>query len=88
MEELNLSGNALTGTVPNELTQLTNLEINFLYNIELTGTVPSAFCTAPFQDWRNGDGVFATDCISQVQCDCCIVCYNPDGNGFEWLVHT
>ena len=82
---LYLNDNALTGTVPNELTQLTNLEYLDLHNNDLTGTVPSGFCAAPFPDWRNHDwGILATDCISQIQCDCCNFCYDEAGNCFEW----
>ena len=76
--------NALTGTVPDELTQLTNLRYIYLHKSDLTGTVPSGFCAAPFPDWRNSWQRFATDCISEIQCDCCNFCYNEAGICFEW----
>ena len=84
MKELWLYDNAFTGTVPNELTKLTNLDIIHLHSNDLTGTVPSTFCVDPFPDWRSDYHIFATDCISQVQCDCCNICYDEAGNCFEW----
>ena len=84
---LGLDSNRLTGTIPLALAQLTNLNILFLGSNNLTGRVPSGFCAAPFPDWRAdgvGGGRLYADCISEVQCDCCDVCYDASGNGFCW----
>ena len=83
MGYLYLYENFLTGTVPIELTQLIYLSKIYLNKNDLTGTVPIGFCAAPFPDWRNENVwsyVFATDCISQIQCDCCNVCYDEEGD--------
>ena len=85
---INLSffGNKLTGTIPASLTQLTLLQSLSLFYNSLTGQVPSGFCTAPFPDWRaDGDLVptLLADCISEIQCDCCDVCYEG-GQRFCW----
>ena len=85
---LSLRSNQLTGTIPLALTQLINLNRLYLYNNNLTGQVPSGFCAAPFPDWRF-DGAFGNnalhaDCMAEVQCDCCDVCYDERGNGFCW----
>ena len=82
LNELHLHDNALTGTVPNELTQLTNLYTIRLHSSDLTGSVPSAFCAAPFRFGKNY-GSLSADCISEVQCDCCNMCYDEAGNCFE-----
>ena len=73
---LNLRSNRLTGTIPLVLTQLSNLNYLYIHNNNFTGQVPSGFCAAPFPDWRNtGNNALITDCISEVQCDCCDVCF-------------
>ena len=82
---LALSINQLTGTIPLVLTQLTNLNQLYFDNTNLTGQLPSGFCEAPFPDWRADGHVgnrLRADCISEVQCDCCDVCYDESGNGF------
>ena len=85
LERLHLNNNSLTGTVPIELTKLTSLDLIYLHGNDLTGSIPSGFCADPFPDWKDSDWqVFATDCTSQVQCDCCNRCYNETGNCFVW----
>ena len=88
LTDLSLFDNQLTGTIPIALTQLTNLEALTLYNNNLTGQVPSGFCAAPFPDWR-ADGwttrnILRADCMSEVQCDCCDICFDESGNLFCW----
>ena len=89
LRALYMHENQLTGSIPATLPQSTDLDFIFLYNNFLTGQVPSAFCAAPFPDWR-ADGpnlpgkTFWTDCISEVQCDCCDRCYDESGKCFRW----
>ena len=52
LKALYMHENPLTGSIPATLPQSTDLDFIFLYNNFLTGQVPSAFCAAPFPDWR------------------------------------
>ena len=81
---LYLHANKLTGTIPLTLTQLTNMRNLYLHNNNLTGQMPSGFCAAPFPDWRNSFDSFWSDCMSEVQCDCCDRCLDESGNFFCW----
>ena len=86
---LYLQYNQLTGTIPLTLTQLANLKELSLNVNNLTGQVPSGFCAAPFPDWRaDGQSVFGntfvTDCIDEVQCDCCDICSDSGGTRYCW----
>ena len=84
---LSLYDNRLTGTIPTALTQLNNLYRLYLHKNSLIGQVPSVFCASPFPDWR-ADGRFgnglSADCISEVQCDCCDLCYDESNDCFYW----
>ena len=84
---VSLYDNKLTGTIPPALTQWTSLKKMYIFNNNLTGQVPFGFCAAPFPDWRvDGDvgNQFWADCMSEVQCDCCDVCFDANGNDFCW----
>ena len=78
LTHLDLSFNRLTGTIPDTLTQLTDLNHLRLDNNRLTGPVPAAFCAAPFPNWK-ADGEYGAalwaDCLSEIQCDCCDLCF-------------
>ena len=80
-----LDTNQLTGTIPDQLTQLTNLVAVTLSNNLLTGEVP--FCGPTFPDWR-ADGLYGqdlwADCIDEVQCDCCDICFDSGGTQYCW----
>ena len=92
LQSLDLVDNDFSGNIPTELTQLTSLTLIGLYGNLLTGTVPTGFCSPPFPDWR-GDGSFGSfrlladceDTINELQCDCCDVCYDENGNRYDWL---
>ena len=43
-DSLNLSYNELTGSIPSEIGNLTNLTILYLSNNQLTGSIPSEIC--------------------------------------------
>ena len=64
------------------LTILQYLDENYLI-----GQVPLGLCNPPFPDWRadiwTGNHLF-TDCMSEVQCDCCDRCYDESGTPFCW----
>ena len=97
LDWLALNDNALTGTVPTEFVQLTNLVNLQLHKNQLTedsssssssssSIVSSEFCASPFPDWRGSSSVarLSADCISEVECDCCNVCYDDTGRCFAW----
>jgi len=43
-DSLDLSNNQLTGSIPPEIGNLTNLEYLYLYNNQLTGVIPESIC--------------------------------------------
>ena len=53
-DSLDLSNNQLTGSIPPEIGNLTNLEYLYLYNNQLTGVIPESICdlTLNFTDYR------------------------------------
>ena len=51
LEELRLSGNELTGSIPSSLGSLSNLETLWLSENQLTGSIPAALCQ--FEDTIN-----------------------------------
>ena len=67
LRELFLSVTGLTGTVPQSLTQLENLQVLGLDNTDLSGTIPSGFCTINFL----GNPLLVSYDCSEVSCDCC-----------------
>ena len=53
-DSLDLSNNQLTGSIPPEIGNLTNLEYLYLYNNQLTGVIPESICdlTLNFTDYH------------------------------------
>jgi Leucine-rich repeat (LRR) protein len=64
-----VDSNALTGTIPESIEQWIRIkEVGFEMN-QLVGSVPHGLC-----DISSLEGL-AADCLSQLTCDCCTVCY-------------
>ena len=78
---LSLNVNSFTGSIPDALTSLTNLDSLYLEGNSFTGTVPVDFCSAPFSFRQNSVGSqLRSDCLDDVECDCCVFCGNNEGN--------
>ena len=83
MTELYLSGNQLTGTVPESVLNLSGLQKMYLHDNLLTGNFDESLCDpkSPFQ-FRNSS-IFLDvggDCSTtyEVICACCSFCCDPD----------
>lgn len=68
-EFINLSSNEISGTIPPEISLLTNLERLDLTSNDLTGNMPLEICTHRDE----GLSVLAVDC-AEVSCTCCDSC--------------
>ena len=71
-EELKLSHNQLTGTLPSQLGELLKLRNVHLEKNNITGVVPEAICGLVT---ANHLQTFKTDCASgEIKCHCCTGC--------------
>ena len=69
-----LYDNELSGFIPTEMEQLSQLEVLELHGNNLFGTMPFGLCRI----LESTDYEFASltsDCISEVECVCCTECY-------------
>jgi len=69
-----LRNNQLTGTIPTELGALASLELLWLFNNNLSGSMPQDVCNLRT---TNGGLLFLlqADCKSEVVCSCCTRCF-------------
>ena len=73
LEDLELEGNRLTGSVPSELGSLVNLETLSLQENQITGTMAEEVCELTDTAMLTS---LSADCRkpSGVSCDCCTEC--------------
>jgi hypothetical protein len=63
--ELSLHGNkGVTGSIPSEFSNLIGLSVLWLYDTDLSGSIPASLCTLP------GPSDFRIDC-GKIKCECC-----------------
>jgi hypothetical protein len=67
---LSVYDNFLSGTIPDELTNLQNLQLVYIDENDLRGPVPDELCLLDLQE-------FWADC-EETQCLCCTTCCNDD----------
>ena len=69
-----VSGNSLTGTMPSELGELSQLQQLYAHTNDLTGTMPSEVCA---MRTTKGGALqhLELDCgVNEVECSCCTRC--------------
>lgn len=76
LRRLWLYSNELTGNIPPELNQLTDLEVLEMHNNKLNGAMPQGVC-ANIDNSEYEFKSLTTDCVKKVTCDssCCTDCY-------------
>ena len=69
-----LYNNKLVGTIPMNFNQLSFLEVFEIHGNEITGYMPQDVCTfisSSLYEFKS----LTSDCVSEIVCDCCTVCY-------------
>lgn len=67
LRELNLCGNFVSGTIPTELMQLTQLESLMLSENQFRGSIPGGDDTVPHRAMREPDAGFKWSQLSDLQ---------------------
>jgi len=73
LESVWLFNNTLTDSIPNEIGDMENLKLFQTEDNMLTGTMPESVCTN-FESDVHPLSALATDCLTEVECDCCNCC--------------
>lgn len=76
LRQLLLYSNQLTGEIPTSFRSLGSLnKLRVEFNL-LSGSVPDSVCAV----FNNSFPVFASDCVSDLECPCCSYCCTREGN--------
>jgi len=76
LRSLYLQANKLSGPVPNEISQLVQLNTIRVEANDLTGVMPADICQVYASTFPN----FYADCDAEITCECCTYCCSDGGN--------